>query len=214
MAVPTIIALRREYREWKQRKRSDPEERIKHRQVVKAEIESKLRWPELDASPEIIVRDLARVDQYPDLDDSLRGASPWFKVEVLGLYHRGLEVVVELRELMVSGKKAREPSSEEPGAATTMIIAGRIPFDSIVAIDWSGDEYYQQPHLYCWFDQKDGPYEAIRLHEKDSLGRWNPREDLKYRARRQSLWRAWSTRRELRKAQREWEREVEAEESA
>ena len=214
MVVPTILALRREYREWKQRKRSSPEERVKHRQEIKAEIESRLRWPEPDPSPEIIIRDLARMDRYPEPDDSLLGISPWFKVEVLGLYHRGIEVVLQLREIVVSGKIAREAKPDERAAATTMIVAGRVPFDAIVAIDWSGDEYYQQPHFYCWFDQKSGPYEAVTVHEKDSLGQWNRRDDLEYRPRRQRLWRAWSTRHELRKAQREWERQVEAEESS
>jgi hypothetical protein len=214
MVVPTIIALMREYREYKERKRAGPEKQVEHRRKIKEEIVERLRWPEHGASPEIIVRDIARLNDYPTLDDSLRAISPWFKVEALGFYHRGLEVVVSLREVVVNGKSARDAKPDERASASTMIVAGRIPFDAVVTIDWSGDEYYQQPHFYCSFDQKDGPYEAVVLHEKDSLGHWNRREDLSYRPERQSLRRAWQGRRQLRKAQRDWERQVEAEESS
>jgi hypothetical protein len=208
MAIGDIIALRREYRDWKARKRSGPEAQIAHRTAIKAEIESNLRWPERDASPEIIVRDLARMDQYPETDDSLRGISPWFKVEALGLYHRGFDVALALREIVVVRNKAHDATPDEREQARTLLVAGRIPFDAIVAIDWSGDEYYPQPHFYCWFDQSEGPYESVELREKTSGGTWRRLEGIRYKPGGPSRLEAWRARRELREAQREFERQL------
>jgi hypothetical protein len=52
---------------------------------------------------EAIIRDLARVDAYPELDDRSWGISPCFKVETKGLYHRGLEVFLSIEELVIAG---------------------------------------------------------------------------------------------------------------
>ena len=39
---------------------------------------------------------------------------------------------------------------------------GRIPFERIASIDWSGDEYYGVPHIYCRFSSpRKEPYEEI-----------------------------------------------------
>jgi len=106
------------------------------------------------------------VDAYPKVDDRPWGISPWFKVEGKDLYHRGLEVFLSVQDLVIDGSVARHAKESEDTELTKMFVVGQIPFDAIVTIDWEGDEYYSMPHVYCWFDQADGPYEAIVLYER------------------------------------------------
>jgi hypothetical protein len=83
------LAVERRYREWKKEQREAPEQRIKHRQAVKDDIQKHLRQPKKGESAELIIRDVARMDEYPEPDDSPWGISPWFKVEYKNLYFRG-----------------------------------------------------------------------------------------------------------------------------
>lgn len=201
------LAIRREYREWKKGQRAAPEARIAHRQKLKDDLSRNLRWPDRSEWPEAIVRDLARMDDYPELDESPWGISAWFKVEVKGLYHRGLEVILKLADVELSRTEAREADSK---GTETVAIVGRIPFDAIVVVDWGGDEYYSTPHIYCWFDQSDGPYESIKVYRlPNERGFWE-RLDVEYRPRTYSRWRRWQTHRALKKAQREFDRTVDA----
>jgi hypothetical protein len=198
------LALRREYGEWKRAQRATPEARIRHRQEIKEELSRSLTWPDRDEAPEAIVRDLARMDDYPEPDESLGGISPWFKVEIKGLYHRGLEVVLKLAGVELSRNEARETDGVR---AETVAIVGRIPFDSIVLIDWSGDEHYANPHIYCWFDQNDGPYESIEVYRlPNERGFWEPLK-VKFKPRGYSKWRRWWSHRALKRAQLEFDRE-------
>lgn len=67
--------------------------------VLKVEICRKLPATPSGYASEVIIRDLARVDAYPEVDDRPWGISPWFKVEGRDLYHRGLEVFLSVENL-------------------------------------------------------------------------------------------------------------------
>jgi hypothetical protein len=43
---------------------------------------------------------------------------------------------------------------------------GSIPYENIDNVDWDGDEYYSDPHVYCFFSYKNEPYEHIGFYEK------------------------------------------------
>jgi len=204
----TLLALRRDFLEWKRQQRAGPEELVRRRHVLKQEISERLPASRSGYTPEAIIRDLARVDAYPVLDDRPWGISPWFKVETKDLYHRGLEVFLSIEELAIKDGVACEPKNVEAGDSTKLYVVGRIPFDAIVSIDWDGDEYNAMPHIYCWFDQSDGPYEAIALYEPGYEDFLYPREDLKYKPRRRSRFKAWRDHRSLVSAQRKFEREA------
>jgi len=83
---------------WVSRKleKPDPQKILQYRQKLRDEFMDKLS-PEdkYGTHGEAIVRDLKRMDVYPELSPS-RGISPWFKVEIKGLYHRGLEVFLSM----------------------------------------------------------------------------------------------------------------------
>ena len=110
-----------------------------------------------------IIRNVRRMDKYPDLDEKSRGISPWFKVELKGRYHRGIETFLRVESLVfVEDRDAwRFGRHDEPDAVNALLV-GRIPFDVIRKVDWEGDEYYPFPHVYCEFDKRDGqPYEEL-----------------------------------------------------
>jgi hypothetical protein len=56
---------------------------------------------------------------------------------------------------------------DEKSSGVRVILIGYIPYENIEAVDWSGDEYYNFPHLYCHFDEKrKEPYESLMLCEE------------------------------------------------
>lgn len=153
----------------KSRLRPDPIKVAEHRSKFKEQLRKNLRQvDEHGLLGEAIIRDVARLDSYPNLDSRRAGLSPWFKVEIKGLYHRGLEVVIRLDALKY--EKAwtgwRFALHDEPGIVVGVLV-GRIPFDRICTIDWSGDEYYNRPHIYCSFPSRfQAPYESMLYYEK------------------------------------------------
>jgi hypothetical protein len=37
-----------------------------------------------------------------------------------------------------------------------LILIGYVPYENIESVDWEGDEYYGEPHIYCHFDPQRG----------------------------------------------------------
>jgi hypothetical protein len=145
-------------------RKPDPVAVLESRSKWRAEFQLQLR--ERDASGargDAIIRDMKRMDMYPDIDEKVRGISPWFKVEQKGLYHRGIEVFLRVESLVfVEDREAwRFGKYDEPDAVNALLV-GRIPFDVIRSVDWEGDEYYPYPHIYCDFARRNGqPYEEL-----------------------------------------------------
>src|SRR6185503_8446149 len=106
---------------------------------------------------EAIIRDVRRADLYPEVDRDRKGISPWFRVGLLGLYHRGLQVGLRIEGLCYDEpaggwRYSNYKSGEKPDINAFLV--GRIPFERIVTVDWDGDEYYGFPHVYCRFASK------------------------------------------------------------
>ena len=157
-------------------KKTPPEEVIAHRQKWKKEFESHLRWiDDTEVYGEAIIRDVKRMDSYPDIDEKEKGISPWIRVGLLGLYHRGVQVGLRYEGIKFDEKYKswRLSTHKEEESDLTALIIGRIPFDEIVEVDWEGDEYYYVPHIYCRFGQKKKePYEeTVFAEKKQSTGR-------------------------------------------
>lgn len=117
-----------------------------------------------DLRQDVIIRDAKRFDNYPDVDDRSKGISPWFRVGLVGTYHKGILAGLAYVGLIQHGRdewrcvdyRANETSD------ITVLLTGRIPFEAIQAVDWHGDEYYHYPHIYCHFDaKKKEPYEQL-----------------------------------------------------
>lgn len=75
--------------------------RGKHRQLSPAEILGlREKWrPQFEKElwtnfkeklrQDVIVRDVRRLDSYPELEEKAKGISPWFRVALVGTYHKG-----------------------------------------------------------------------------------------------------------------------------
>jgi hypothetical protein len=146
-------------------KKPDPVPILKRREELKIELESHFhRRDKYGTRGEAIIRDINRMDSYPELDEHQKGISPWFTVEVKDVYHRGIEVFIHVRKSIKKDKNGRWAFADQKDeGAITAYPVGRIPFDLIEYINWNGDEHYNLPQIYCRF--KDGqPYEGIPFY--------------------------------------------------
>jgi hypothetical protein len=74
---------------------------------MKDELYRKLPARTATGWPELIVPDVARLDQYPGGDNAFRRISPWFKVEAMRPYHRDLEVALRWERTTIEDGVAR-----------------------------------------------------------------------------------------------------------
>ena len=127
---------------------------------------------------DVIIRDVKRVDQYPDIEEKSKGISPWFRVGLVGTYHRGILVAFHwLRLVHVGDEKFRvldilDHDKDDKSLEADSIKAiqlGMIPFENIEEVDFEGDEYYGFPHIYCHFSNKREPYERIAIFTQNQL---------------------------------------------
>lgn len=158
------------------RRRLTPMQALALHQRWKKEVEEKL--VELRAADnygvEGIIRNVERRTEYPDVKDSEKGISPWFRVGLMGTYHRGIKVGLQWRELVFDKRLEKLRYADykrgEKGEVK-VILMGYIPYENIEAIDWNGDEYYGGPHIYCYFDaRKNEPYEKLCFCQPQDLG--------------------------------------------
>ena len=142
---------------------------LKRRQELRDEFLKRMPLPDdYGICGEAIIRDIRRFDSYPDLGRPQKGKFPWFQVEIKGLYHRGIETFIGLpraiRKDMYGEWKFTKIRDEE---TVTGYLAGRIPFDRIVHIDWNGDERNPYPHIFCRYNRfREHPYETIAVFKK------------------------------------------------
>ena len=155
------------------------ERRIRMREEIEKNLHSSRRFVDKPATEthfatgievvsfeDIIIRDIRRMDKFPDIDENHVGISPWFRLDPVGLYHRGIEVFLSDSRSLIPTEDGnwrvlpRYQHSEQAKYAATV---GRIPFDFIERIDWSrSDGYYNSPHFYCRFaGPLRGPYEDV-----------------------------------------------------
>ncbi len=193
---------------WQRRRRSAAG-RLQHILAMKREVNDRL-WKVLaETNGDAIIRELRRKDSYPDVDESLRSTSRWFKVELKGTYHAGIEVFASVENVVIRDGVARRADSDDSQAQGAYVV-GRIPYEAIEGIDWEGDEYYGFTHIYCRFrvGRRRGPYEEavlyeIEAHELSNGHKFHERlEGVRWKPKRRGLVRRWRDRRELRRMDR------------
>ena len=113
-----------------------------------------------------IVRDMKRIDHYPDAKEG-KGISPWFRVGLVGTFHRGIYLGLRWDTLTRDddGAHWRETNyrADEQGDIRVVLL-GTVPYEYIDNVDWDGDEYYHYPHIYCYFNFKKQPYEHLGFY--------------------------------------------------
>jgi len=149
-------------------------EKIQLRQKWKKEFESELlRRKKEGLRCDVILRDMNRVDNYPETDEKEKGISSWFKVGLMGTYHKGILAGLQWGGLTLDKNankyRFRNLKENEKGDIKVILI-GYIPYENIEAVDWEGDEYGGHPHIYCYFDaRKKEPYESLAFCEQKHL---------------------------------------------
>lgn len=146
------------------RRKPDPIEILAIRNKWQAEIEEKLReFRKKSLGKDVIVHDIARLDQYPDTTGKKgKGISPWFRAGLMDTYHRGILLGIDWVSLVQNADTGewRYPVDDEVGI--TLCLAGKVPYENIVSINWDGDDYYNKPHIFCHFTRAKGqPYEDV-----------------------------------------------------
>ncbi|MEQ1651335.1 MAG: hypothetical protein ABL897_02495 [Hyphomicrobium sp.] len=122
---------------------------------------------------DVTVKDVRRLNTYPEIDENARGITPWFPAGLVGTNDRGLLLLLgwhslaseALEYLALEG--IQKQNAREVGNAA---LIGYVPFEQIVQVDWNGDDYYTRPSLYLHFDAKrEGPYEKIGLRIRKEM---------------------------------------------
>ncbi|MGY0617818.1 hypothetical protein [Lysobacter sp. A378] len=141
---------------------------MKHRERLRKAVKEEIyKCRAENLRKDAIIRDVKRVDSYPQADERSKGISPWFLVGLLDTYEKGIVVC-----LRVGGLKQTEDgyrfvdniNGEEKD--TVAWLMANIPYDSIAEINFDGDEYYIFPHIYCHFDFNGEPYERLWFAQK------------------------------------------------
>ncbi|MEN6511596.1 MAG: hypothetical protein ABFD00_07160 [Chloroherpetonaceae bacterium] len=156
-------------------KKPNPTELLKQRQILRSEFERHLNKNKTELIfGEAIIRDVSRIDIYPNYNDGKKSISPWFKVEVKGLYHRGLEVIIGIDSIFYNENLCQWCyATNDENDNINAFLVGQIPFDVIRGVEWNGDEYYRCPHIYCEFIKKNKqPYENLIYYELQGSGEY------------------------------------------
>tara|TARA_R110001606_G_C15290269_1_gene641462 strand:- start:62 stop:1015 length:954 start_codon:yes stop_codon:yes gene_type:complete len=103
--------------------------------------------------------------QYPNSNKpDENGEYEWFKVEILRLYHNGIEFIKTVKQIQVYENNTWEfinENSEIKGKKINVYEIGKINFQDIVDYNIKGDEFYIYPHFFCKFNYKGTPFEKI-----------------------------------------------------
>ena len=156
------------------RRKLSPQQAIQLRQRWKPEFEAKiLEWNRKHLRKDVIIRDMRRIDGYPDLDEKEKRISAWFRVGLVDTYHKGIQVGLSWETLTMDRQKNEwrwtNRKAGENGELKVILI-GYVPFENIESVDWDGDEYYGYPHIYCYFDaRRKEPYERLAFCEEKEV---------------------------------------------
>ena len=118
---------------------------------------------------DVIIHDVARPNEYPEAKDTKRRMSSWVRLGLGAQYHKGIEVALSVNALVweESEESWRLLGIGEAAEETkTAYLIGYIPYESIVSVNFEGDEYYTFPHIFCHFEFRGQPYERLAFCER------------------------------------------------
>jgi hypothetical protein len=157
-------------------------------------------FPPKCGHPDIIIRSIDD-EKYPETDaEPENRISSWFKTEFGGHYHNGIELLLQVKQIIVdrndgswafvdySDEALRNGKVEDSfdGARYELVkvfTIGRIPFRNIVEVDEDGDEYYRDVHIYCRFAERGEPYEMILEREVDGYQEFTAENQFRFQDR-------------------------------
>ena len=155
-------------KKFKPKPRLNNTEKIQKRAHLKEVFDDKfLEYRSKNIKTDVIIRDVERADNYPDTSEE-KGISSWFRVGLLETYHRGVRVGLSVGTLTETEDGYRYTRFPEEKGTLKVWLVGEIPFESIESVNWTGDEYYYKPHIYCHFEHTKNkePYERLVFCEE------------------------------------------------
>jgi hypothetical protein len=152
------------------RRKLTPSEILQLREKWRPQFENEL-WTNYKEGlrRDVIVRDVRRLDSYPNIDDTKKGISPWFRCALVDTYHKGALLWLSWGTLTRTEDEEWRFTNYNANEAGDIKVAliGKVPFELVEAVNWKGDEYYYFPHIYCYFDaSKQQPYEELVFCEE------------------------------------------------
>lgn len=125
-----------------------------------------------DLRQDVVVVNIARLNNYPKTDEKRKGISLWFRAALLDTCDEGAMLWLKTGTLT--------EASEAPGWRFTdydrgesgnikVVKIGVIPFELIENVNWQGTDYYSFPHIYCRFhEKKRQPYRKVAFYQEHS----------------------------------------------
>lgn len=155
---------------WVTHKKFPPEHQLAQKRKWKPILEDWLRVADQKKyRRDIIIRDVLRIDCYPNAVEKKRGISSWFRLGALETRHDGVLVAFHWQRLLeVAGgtyRVAKADEHEDP-ASIKVVLAAIIPYYLIEEIEIDGDEYNRFPHIYCHFSLKKQPCKSIEFYQE------------------------------------------------
>jgi len=138
-------------------------ERARHREHLRQVLQEEIyRRRAQDLRSDVIIRDVDRPNEYPDLSPDDRTISAWFRLGLIDTYSKGIRVGLRHGGLKAcdGGYRFVDFVNGESSDLTVLLL-GEIPYDSIATVNLDGDEIYPYAHIYCHFDFEGEPYERL-----------------------------------------------------
>ena len=148
---------------------SSAEEILQYREKMRNEFEEHLgEWIRERHHGRLLIRDIARIDNYPQSEPTIGRIAPWFGTEFKGLYDKGVEVFNSVVKVVpVPDSDDWRFCRETDEDAETAYVVVRIPYEKIRKVLWNGDQIYSEPHLFCIFDGMFGtPYSEGLIYQE------------------------------------------------
>jgi hypothetical protein len=151
-----------------------PSQVLERRAKWKVEFEAKIAQRRSEGlRTDVYVRDVARLDAYPGIDAKVKGISAWFRVGLMGTYHKGIMLGLGWHGLVEdsSAMKYRlENQNRRESDVITTILIGYVPYEFVESVDWDGDNITGLPQVYCHFSGTNRePYERLAYCQKKDL---------------------------------------------
>lgn len=119
-----------------------------------------------------IMRDVRRLDEYPEVDEKAKGISPWFRFGLVDTYERGFVALLTIVPLTVDEKTGewRQVGLREETEGENFYRAGFVPYEWVEEVNWEGDHYYNMPIVFTHFvDRKRSPYVKVAYFDTFEL---------------------------------------------
>lgn len=111
--------------------------------------------------------------QYPNSNEpDENGNYSWFGAEINGLYHKGMEFILEVDTIAVFSNntwKLRPNELDKDFELIPVFKIGQINFGDIVDYDTDGDEHYNRAIVYCKFRHDGTPFESYYYQNSQKM---------------------------------------------